>query len=89
MLGQISSMRFGGNVGSETMFEIRWELLNYSDAIDTGLGTVDSGEIYGAAGDQRYAFLANTIYTAPAWEFREATVSRTEVITTGDRQRST
>ena len=83
MLGQISSMRFGGNVGSETMFEIRWELLNYSDAIDTGLGTVDSGEIYGAAGDKRYAFLAPTIYTAPAWEFREATVSRTEVITTG------
>ena len=83
MLGQISSMRFGGNVGSETMFEIRWELLNYSDAIDTGLGTVDSGEIYGAAGDKRYAFLAPTIYTAPVWEFREATVSRTEVITTG------
>ena len=83
MLGQISSMRFGGNVGSETMFEIRWELLNYSDEIDTGLGTVDSGEIYGAAGDKRYAFLASTIYTAPAWEFREATVSRTEVITTG------
>ena len=83
MLGQISSMRFGGNVGSETMFEIRWELLNYSDDIDTGLGTVDSGEIYGAAGDKRYAFLAPTIYTAPVWEFREATVSRTEVITTG------
>ena len=83
MLGQISSMRFGGNVGSETMFEIRWELLNYSDAIDTGLGTVDSGEIYGAAGDKRYAFLAPTIYTAPVWEFREATVSRTEIINTG------
>ena len=83
MLGQISSMRFGGNVGSETMFEIRWELINYSDAIDTGLGTVDSGEIYGAAGDKRYAFLAPVVYTAPAWEFREATVSRTEVITTG------
>ena len=81
MLGQISSMRFGGNVGSETMFEMRWELINYSDDIDTGLGTVDSGEIYGAAGDKRYAFLAPTIYTAPAWEFREATVSRTEVIT--------
>ena len=83
MLGQISSMRFGGNVGSETMFEIRWELLNYSDAIDTGLGTVTSGEIYGAAGDKRYAFLAPTIYTAPAWEFREATVSRTEIISGG------
>ena len=83
MLGQISSMRFGGNVGSETMFEIRWELINYSDAIDTGLGTVASGEIYGAAGDKRYAFLAPTIYTAPVWEFREATVSRTEIITTG------
>ena len=83
MLGQISSMRFGGNVGSETMFEIRWELINYSDAIDTGLGTVDSGEIYGAAGDKRYAFLASTLYTAPTWEFREATVSRTEVVVTG------
>ena len=83
LLGQVSSMRFGGNVGSETMFEIRWELINYSDAIDTGLGTVDSGEIYGAAGDKRYAFLAPTIYTAPAWEFREATVSRTEIISTG------
>ena len=83
MLGQISSMRYGGDVGSETMFEIRWELLNYSDAIDTGLGTVDSGEIYGAAGDKRYAFLAPTIYTTPVWEFREATVSRTEIISTG------
>ena len=83
MLGQISSMRFGGSVGSETMFEIRWELINYSDAIDTGLGTVDSGEIYGSAGDKRYAFLAPTIYTAPAWEFREATVSRTEIISGG------
>ena len=81
ILAQISSMRFGGNFGDETQFEIRWELLNYSDAIDTGLGTVDSGEIYGAAGDKRYAFYANTLYTAPAWEFREATVSRTEVVT--------
>ena len=80
ILAQISSMRFGGNFGAETQFEIRWEILNYSDAIDTGLGTVDSGEIYGAAGDLRYAFEANTLYTTPAWEFREATVSRTEVI---------
>ena len=83
ILAQISSMRFNGARGSETSFEIRWQLINYSDAIDTGLGTVDSGEIYGAAGDKRYAFLAATLYNAPAWEFREATVSRTEVITTG------
>ena len=83
ILGQISSMRFNGTRGSETSFEVRWELLNYSDAIDTGLGTVDSGEIYGAAGDKRYAFLATTIYTTPAWEFREATVSRTEIVTGG------
>ena len=84
ILAQISSMRFGGNFGSETQFEIRWEILNYSDAIDTGLGTVDSGEIYGAAGDLRYAFEANTLYTTPAWEFREATVNRTEVVSGGD-----
>ena len=83
ILAQISSMRFNGARGSETSFEIRWEVINYSDAIDTGLGTVASGDIYGAAGDKRYAFLASTLYTAPAWEFREATVSRTEVITTG------
>ena len=84
MLGQISSMRFAGSVGSETMFEIRWELLNYSDAIDTSLDTVDSGQIYGASGDLRYAFEASTLYTTPAWEFREATVSRTEIIEVGD-----
>ena len=83
ILAQISSMRFGGNFGSETQFEIRWEILNYSDAIDTGLGTVDSGEIYGAAGDQRYAFYAQSLYTTPAWEFREATVGRTEIVGAG------
>ena len=79
MLGQISSMRFAGHFGAETQFEIRWELLNYSTAIDTSLDTVDSGQIYGAAGDQRYAFYANTLYTTPAWEFREATVNRTAI----------
>ena len=83
ILAQISSMRFGGNFGSETQFEIRWEILNYSDAIDAGLGTVDSGEIYGAAGDQRYAFYAPSLYTTPAWEFREATVGRTEIVGAG------
>ena len=83
ILAQISSMRFGGNFGSETQFEIRWEILNYSDAIDTGLGTVDSGEIYGAAGDMRYAFYAQSLYTTPAWEFREATVGRTEIVGAG------